>query len=145
MYTISVKEFVETHIDQIDNNDWYNLFADAYFIIEQNRFAFDLNEFIELMIDIDDNFLKNTYSARKKLIDYYIKEIYGSEMNNFQTDKTYGGKYRGFIFYPKLISNLHHYLGFTFNQINKLIDNSSIYGRRVVVDGRKALDVRDIL
>ena len=142
---MTLKEFVETHIDQIDNNDWYDIFADAYYLIEQDRFAFDVNEFIDLMTDIDPNFLSNTYTERKKLIDYYIEENYTSELHTFQTDERYGGKYRGFIFYPRIISNLHHYLGFNFKDVNKFIDESPLYGKRVTVAGRKAMDVRDII
>ena len=145
MYKITVKEFVEAHIDQIDNNDWYDVFSDAYHIIEQTRFAFDINEFIDLMTDIDPNFLSDTYVERKKLIDYYIEENYTSELHTFQADENYGGKYRGLIFYPRIISNLHHYLGFTFKDINKFIDESPLYGKRVTVNGRKAIDVRDLI
>lgn len=142
---MTLKEFVEEYVDMIDSRNWYELFSIIYHMLENNRYAFDLNEFFELMKGIDSSFMQDTYEERKKLIEYYIEESYTTHLHTFQSDETYGGNYRGIIFYAQFIKDLASLLGFRYSELFDIIDNTPIYGQRIEVDGRKAIDVRDLI
>lgn len=117
-----IKEFIEDHIDKIDNEEWDTLFESWYVECTFDSIADDdllITEFFEVMRQagipqLKERSVKERTEVIKCHLDNVIQDRWGKYYSRIDTWNMY---------YSDIVTDLYSWLGFTREELYEILNN----------------------